>query len=186
MATAPRRAFGELAQCAWELRLVDVAQLFDVERAGGEFALLAAAAIFACRVRVADHRVDQEERVIFRQRQGLCFERATVEQKRACFNAVGAGELIHDAARHANEVVLGGLRPAGDGLAVGRDAGECGEGTSEGDLERRGGANAGSDRNVRVDPDVTAGNGHTGLHQDGSDACDVVGPLLLGLECAEL
>jgi hypothetical protein len=71
----------------------------------------------------------------------------------------GGGELVHEAAGHAGELVLGALAGASGGVGVPRGVGEGEEGASEGDFEGGGTGEAAAERDVGGDGGVEGGDG---------------------------
>ena len=91
--------------------------------------------------------------------------------------AVAGDELVHDAAAHADELVLGALAGQRERGAIHRDAGEIEQGVAGRDFQRRRGAEAGADRHLAVDQQVRPDQPMARSAQHHRDAADVVAPV---------
>ena len=69
----------------------------------------AAAVVFAAGELVVDHRIADHQADRRGDRRQAEFEAAAVEQQDAVRGAAAGGELVHDAAAHADEFVFGAL-----------------------------------------------------------------------------
>ena len=164
VAAAAQDQLGQQRAMAVEVAGGHVAQRADagqnrLQARDAVFALFAAAVVFAAGELVMDHRIADHQTNRRVDRRQAEFEAAAVEQQGAVGGAVAGGELVHDAAAHADEFVLGALaaeREAGeiDGVAGAVEQGEAGR-----DLQRRRGTEAGADRHVAVDQQVGARSG---------------------------
>ena len=79
------------------------------EEPHGLLAIAASIVVLAGGVRVADHRVADDQPHLRVDRHEPPVEAAAIEEKRVAGRAVTGDELVHDAAAHADEFVLGPL-----------------------------------------------------------------------------
>ncbi len=105
-------------------------------------------------------------------------ERAAVDQQRCARDAASRDVLVHDAAAHADEVVLGALADLGDRDRVEGQARGGEERMGDADFERRRGAQARSERHVAPDDQVGAAEPPAALFDHGRDAEHVVRPVV--------
>ncbi len=91
--------------------------------------------------------------------------------------------LIHDAARHADEIALGALAEPGQFQGVDLAPGEQRQGG--GDLERGRGTQARTIGHGAADQQIRSLDGHARAHQFAGHADGVIGPLARGLRGAE-
>jgi hypothetical protein len=87
------------------------------------------------------------------------------------------GELVHDAALDADEVVLGALAELRQRDVVERQIERGAEGACDGDFERGGGGEAGALRHIAGEREIEAADGVAGRDERGRDAADVVRPV---------
>ena len=134
--------------------------------------------VVAARVLMADVGVGDDEPQVRRDRNGARLERAAVDQKRVPGHAAGGDVLVHDAAAHADEIVLGPLAHLGGRHRLEGQARGGEESVRDADLERGRRAQSGSERNVAPHDEVGADKAATALLQHRRDAEHVVRPVV--------
>ena len=106
----------------------------------------------------------------------LVFQRAAVEAHHLARLPEQAGKLVHEAALHAGEFVLGLLGNAGQLQAAQVGAQQLVEGESQPALHGGRGRQAGAHRHVAPEHAVEARHGHPARLKLGHHAQQVVGP----------
>ncbi len=96
------------------------------------------------------------------------------------FAGGGDGQLVHDAAGHAGELVLGLLRQPGRAPRIPRQIGDGAEGPSDGNLERRRRGQPGAGRHLARDREVRATERVARPEHRPRDAGDVAEPSAAG------
>ena len=137
---------------------------------------ITAADAIAAGVLVADVGIGADEPEVRRDRHRARLQRTAVDQQRGAGDAAGGDILVHDAAAHADEFVLGALGDLGRRDRLERQAGGGEQRMGDADLERRGRAEAGAERHVARDHEVRAGEAPPVRLQHRSDPEHVVGP----------
>ena len=166
-----------------EVGRADVAEGANTRQDRGEefdaaLAVAPAGVVFAGGVVVMDHGVADHQPDLRVDRHEARIERPAVDQERASGRPMTGDELVHDAATHADEVVLGALAGEGERRQVDGDARGGEEGIAGRDLQRGGGGEAGAERHIAVDEHVDAGEPVAGTLQHQCLAEDVIAPVL--------
>ena len=138
----------------------------------------AAVVVLAAGVLMADVGIGDDEAEVRRDRHGPRRQRAAVDDKGCAGDAAGGDVLVHDAAAHADEVVLGALADPGGRDGVEGQARRREERMGDADFERRRGAQARSERHVAPDDEVRAGEPPAALFDHRRDAEHVVRPVV--------
>jgi hypothetical protein len=153
-------AQGRIAEAFQLVLIVDVSQRGDAQRAGGLLASASLPGVAAVGERAARPGVDDQQGQasrgrIERDRRGGPV--AAVQEQRVTGPAVQRRDLVHDPARHADELLLG---PVGQGGELGLRqvmAVEFGQGEGGGAFQRGRGGQPRAGRQVGIDRDAGAG-----------------------------
>ena len=108
-------------------------------------------------------------------------QRATVQQQCVFGVAVQRGELIHDAAAGADELILRALAELRDRGGVHGMFRKAKESQGCGDFQSGGGAQSGADGDLSIDQKICAGDIEAFIFQLNENAAYVIGPVVRGL-----
>ena len=127
---------------ALELFRRHVAQRLDPGQHGRQppdafLAVAPAQIVFAGGVLVVDHGVAHDEPHLRLDRHQPPLEAAAIDEQRMARRAVAGDELVHDAAAHADELVLGALAGEGELGEIDRQAGIAEQRIAGRHLDRR-------------------------------------------------
>ena len=139
---------------------------------------LAPGVVFAARVLVAHVGIGDQQPQVRRDRDVARFERAAVDQERIAGDAAGRDILVHDAAAHADIVVLRPLADFCDFDRLERQSGGGHERMRDAHFERGRGAQARAERHVGEDDEIGAAEAPPALLQHHGDAEHIVRPLV--------